>query len=195
MTSALDKLGYFPHVVCGALGMATALALIPIIQRHTRTIGLRVPGRVFHHTHKTPVSRLGGIALAAAFVLVTLVAFIWFPVDETLTRRRFVIAFSSLAMFLLGLLDDFRPIGARRKLVGQVLISLAVCAFGVSIEEFQNPFTSEVYQLGYIGWVLTVIWLVALTNMINIIDGIDGLAGGLATMMMALLVYVGTRGG
>src|SRR5262245_9439117 len=150
MTSLLDgPLWYLPHLSCAALGMVTALAIIPILQKRTATIGFRVIGRTFHHTHKTPVSRLGGVALAAAFVAVTLIAFIWFPADESLTRRRYVIAFSSLGMFLLGLVDDLRPIGARKKLLGQLMISLAVCAFGINIEEFKNPFTGQIFQLGF----------------------------------------------
>ena len=186
---------FVPHLLCGALGLGITLALIPFLRRSTAALVVRAPGRTFHHTHISPISRFGGIALAAAFLAVTTVVFIWFPVEQELMLRRIVIACGSLAMFLLGLLDDIRPLGARKKLAGQVSIAFAVCAFGVSIEELQNPFTGEIYQLGYLGWVLTVIWLVALTNMMNLIDGIDGLAGGVAMMMMGLLVYVGTNGG
>src|SRR6185436_18475626 len=150
--------------------------------------------RHFHHTHKTPVSRFGGLALAAAFVAVSLVGLIWFPADPAQTRIRFVIVISSLSMFLLGFWDDLRPLGARRKLIGQVLISIAVCFGGVQIERFQNPITHTLYELGAWGWLITVLWLVALTNMINLIDGIDGLAAGIALMMMALLTSVSLGG-
>ena len=179
-------------------GLAVTLTVIPIILR--RTTSSTAGAAAFHHTHKTPVSRLGGVALAAAFVVVTAAAFIWFPAETgVLTRRRVVIVCSSLAIFLLGLWDDFRPLGARKKLIGQVLVALCVCYFDVRIDKFMSPLTvgflnvhsGEVYELGWIGWVVTVLWLVALTNMINLIDGIDGLAGGIGLMMMGLLVYVG----
>ena len=151
-------------------------------------------GRDFHHTHKSPISRFGGVALAAAFAVVSLVVFFWFPADEEQTRVRVIIVGSSLAMFLLGLRDDFRPLGARKKLLGQILISLGVCFCGVQIEKFQDPFTHQVHDLGAWGWLVTVGWLVGLTNMINLIDGIDGLAGGIALMMMGLLAFVGGMG-
>jgi UDP-GlcNAc:undecaprenyl-phosphate GlcNAc-1-phosphate transferase len=184
-------MNYVTLAICVVLGFVTTQVLIPILRRRTPAASLVNGARTFHHTHKTPISRFGGVALAAAFVLVSLVGFIWFPVDAARTRTRVVIVVSSLAMFLLGFWDDVRPLGARRKLLGQVLIATAVCFGGVQIETFQNPITHRLYELGGWGWLITVLWLVALTNMINLIDGIDGLAGGIALMMMALLTYVG----
>lgn len=181
-------------MVCAVLGLLTTLALIPVIRRRGAVVLALTDGANFHHTHKAPVSRFGGVALAVAFVVVSLVVFIWFPVNEERTRVRVVVVASSLAMFLLGLRDDFRPLGARKKLLGQILISLVVCYCGVQIEKFRDPFTDQVHDLGAWGWLVTVGWLVALTNMINLIDGIDGLAGGIALMMMGLLAYVGRMG-
>jgi UDP-GlcNAc:undecaprenyl-phosphate GlcNAc-1-phosphate transferase len=182
-----------PSIVCALLGMVTVLILIPIIRRKTEQGVLKA--RAFHHTHRTPVSRLGGVALAAAFVVVTITIFFWFPVSGEWLRTGIVVVGSALAMFGLGLWDDLKPLGAKKKLLGQVLISAAVCYFGVQIERFKNPFTDQIHELGMWGSVLTVLWLVALTNVINLIDGIDGLAGGIGLMMMALLAYVGLAGG
>lgn len=181
-----------PSIVCALLGLVTVLVLIPIIRRKTQH---GVPGaRAFHHTHHSPVSRLGGVSLAAAFVVVTVVVFFWYPVAGERLGTRLVIMGSALAMFGLGLWDDLKPLGAKKKLLGQILISAAVCYFDVQIERFKNPFTDEIHELGMWGSVITVLWLVALTNVINLIDGIDGLAAGIGLMMMALLAYVGQAG-
>jgi UDP-GlcNAc:undecaprenyl-phosphate GlcNAc-1-phosphate transferase len=177
-------------ILWAAVGFVTALGLIPILQRIT----IRAVATPFHHTHKSPISRFGGVALAAAFVLVSLLVFVGDPVEEEQLRVRLVIFCSALAVFLLGLWDDIRPVGARKKLIGQVLISIAVCFCGVRIESFQNPFGGGDWELGLWGYAITVFWLVALTNVINLIDGIDGLAGGIALMMLGLLAYVGSRG-
>jgi UDP-GlcNAc:undecaprenyl-phosphate GlcNAc-1-phosphate transferase len=177
------------------LGLLVTLVMISIIRRRSAQRALPAGGTSFHHSHKAPISRLGGVALAVAFALVSVVIFLWFPVDQDRTRTRLVIVLSSLAMFGLGLWDDLRPLGARKKLIGQILISAAVCYFGLQIEKFQNPFTGQVQELGGWGAVVTILWLVALTNMINLIDGVDGLAGGIALMMMGLLAYVGRGGG
>src|SRR5689334_22660778 len=121
-------MNFIPLSICVLLGLVTVLGLVPVIRRSSRAFGVALPTRVFHHTHKTPVSRLGGIALAVAFTVVAAVAFIWFPAqDAARTRTHLVVVFSALAMFLLGLWDDLRPIGARKKLIGQIIIAVAVC--------------------------------------------------------------------
>src|SRR5438094_3547136 len=137
-----------PLAICAVLALVTTQVLIPILRLRTAATA----ARTFHHTHQTPVSRFGGLALVAAFVVVALVGFIWFPADPVQTRMRLVIVVSSLAMFLLGFWDDVQPLGARKKLIGQVLISIAVCFAGVKIEKFQNPFTQQLYDLGAWGW-------------------------------------------
>ncbi|MBI3850765.1 MAG: undecaprenyl/decaprenyl-phosphate alpha-N-acetylglucosaminyl 1-phosphate transferase [Verrucomicrobia bacterium] len=180
-----------PIIVSVLLGLAVTWLLIPLICKLSATSSLAARASTFHHTHKTPISRLGGVGLAVAFLVVVLVAALWLPDSGTDLKTRLVIVFGSLAMFLLGLRDDLRPLGARKKLLGQILIASIVCGSGIEIAQFQNPFTHVVYDLGWWGSVFTVLWLVALTNMINLIDGIDGLAAGVALMLMGLLAYVG----
>lgn len=185
-------MNWLPSTVCAAVGMLTVLILIPIIRRKTERGILTT--RAFHHTHQIPISRFGGIALAGAFIAVALTIFVWYPVAGERLQARLVIIFSSLAMFMLGLWDDLKPLGAKKKLLGQLLISGAVCFCGVQVEHFKNPITGEIHELGIWGAAITVMWLVALTNIINLIDGIDGLAAGIGLMMMALLAYVGMAG-
>jgi UDP-GlcNAc:undecaprenyl-phosphate GlcNAc-1-phosphate transferase len=109
--------------------------------------------------------------------------------------NRWLITIASLAMFALGFADDLRPLGAKRKLAGQVLIATAVYFGGIHITQFQNPLTGTYYSLGVGAWLATVTWLVAFTNLINLIDGIDGLAAGICLMLMGLLLYVGWQSG
>ena len=184
-------MNFLPILLCALLGLVITWVLIPVIRKISAASDEAGRAHLFHHIHKTPISRFGGVALAVAFVMVVAVALFWFPDSGITLRTRIVIVGGSLAMFLLGLRDDLRPLGARKKLVGQILIASVACAFGVNVESFQNPFTHAVYDLGGWGSVFTVLWLVALTNMINLIDGIDGLAGGVALMLMGLLAYVG----
>ena len=147
--------------------------------------------REFHHTHAQPVSRLGGIVFAASFVVVLFVTFIWFPAEDAHSQLRVVVAGTSLAMFALGFWDDLKPLGARKKLIGQIVIAAIACHYGARIEESRNPFSQELFSLGLWSYVITIVWLVGMTNLINLIDGMDGLAGGIALMLMALLTYVG----
>lgn len=169
-----------------ALGFVVCWALVPLIQRLS---GAR--RNEFHHTHQTPVSRFGGVALVAAFAAVVCTAFVAVPPMVTNWNTRLLIVFSSLSMFGLGFWDDLRPLGARKKLLGQVAIASMVYLGGIQIEMFKNPFTSADVFLGSLGFLATVAWLVTLTNLINMVDGIDGLAGGISLMLMCLLATVG----
>ncbi len=174
----------------GALGFCTVLFAVPlVITRLAPRVAYR---RELHQTHKSPVPRLGGLALAAAFVLITLASFAVGP--PLPGNPQLVLGLTSLAMFGLGFWDDVSPLGARKKLAGQILISLAAFYFGLKVDTFKNPLNGVVYTLG--GWsvVATVFWLVAMTNLINLIDGIDGLAAGISLMLMCLLIYVGFNG-
>jgi UDP-GlcNAc:undecaprenyl-phosphate/decaprenyl-phosphate GlcNAc-1-phosphate transferase len=173
----------------GAIGMALAWLLIPLIRKWAGRRKASTGGGMFHQAHTTPVPRFGGLALAMTLIVIAALSYIAFPPHSEVVQSRLVIILGSLAMFLIGFWDDLRPLGAKKKLIGQIVVALAVYAAGCQIEHFKNPFTGVVYQLGHFGLVATVLWLVALTNLINLVDGIDGLAGGLGLMMMVLLTY------
>ena len=179
-----------PILAC-LIGFAMAIALIPVIIRRSRRPGWqRAPD--FHHTHTQSVSRLGGLALVAAFLAVEgLIALSslgnWFqtPADNA-------IVFASVAMFGLGFWDDLKPLGARKKLLGQILIACGVCACGLTITALTIPFTETKVALHGWGVLLTILWLVGITNLINLVDGADGLAGGICLMLMVLIAYTGS---
>src|SRR5262245_12429778 len=174
---------------CAALGFVACLTLIPSIRRHhAAQEGQNV--RSFHHTHGKSVTRFGGVGLAGAFALVAILAagFCWerlrFPTDV-------VCVVGAMAMFGLGFWDDCRPLGAKLKLTGQILVAAGVYLAGIGIEQIKDPFSGEPVVLGAWGFIATILWLVAFTNLINLVDGIDGLAGGISLMLMCLLVCVG----
>ena len=177
-------------LIFGVLGLTTTLAVVPLIIR--RLAPFVANRRELHQTHLVAVPRLGGIGLAAAFVLIVAASF---AVDDPRPGHpRLVLGFTSLAMFALGLWDDLSPLGAKKKLLGQILIALTAFYLGMRVDTFRNPLNGITYQLGMWSVVATVFWLVALTNLINLLDGIDGLATGIGLMLMGLLVYVSYEG-
>ncbi|HMJ88425.1 MAG TPA: MraY family glycosyltransferase [Candidatus Acidoferrum sp.] len=177
-------------LVMTLVGFCLSMAIIPfILLKFASRMSHR---RELHQTHKMPVPRLGGIPLGITFIVASVVAYFWIPGGPTPESARIGITVTTLLMLGLGLWDDFSALGARKKLIGQILIALLAFAWGMRIETFKNPLTSHVYQFGFGFSILaTVLWLVAMTNLINLIDGIDGLAGGISLMLMLLLAYVG----
>jgi len=172
----------------GCLGGLITWITIPVILDRLRFLK-RVSD--FHHVQGASKPRFGGLAMVLAFLATALAACL-LPLGEGESPQiRGVIISSALAMFLLGFWDDLKPLGAKKKLAGQLAIAVLAWYGGIHIETFKNPFNGGIYQLGVTGCAISVLWLVALPNLINLIDGIDGLAGGIALMLMGLLCYFG----
>ena len=113
-------------ILFAAVGAAISLLTIPLIQRHLGSFNHGGSSQ-FHHIHKNERSRLGGLAIVAAFVVLSIAAALFFPFDEARERTGRVVVCSSLAMFLVGFWDDIKPLGARKKLLLQIVI--AWCAW------------------------------------------------------------------
>ncbi|HEY3854640.1 MAG TPA: MraY family glycosyltransferase [Verrucomicrobiae bacterium] len=179
----------------GLVGLATALLVVPVVLAVCRRAEKPRREQDLHHGQAAAVPRYGGLALAVAFIAVN--AFLAFvhPTEGSSLILQPSILVCCLAMFLIGFLDDLKPLGARKKFLAQVVVATAVCFCGVGIQTFKVPFTGSIIQLGPWGALLTIVWLVGITNLINLIDGVDGLAGGIALMLMALLGYVGHETG
>jgi len=182
-------------LIAGSVGLATSYSLITLILYATRRYG--VPDRTIeaHHTHKVPIPRFGGVALAGSLAVVFLLYTFLMGKDFWIQNQRGMIVVFTLAMFFLGLYDDLFVLGAKRKLFGQLVIATLTYLYGIGIHQFKIPITYQVIDLGLWSGPITVIWLVAITNLINLIDGIDGLAGGICLMLMSLFLYVSMQSG
>ena len=65
--------------------MGIVFLLIPLILRNRSRFAQRAPD--LHHTHKTPIPRLGGLALAAAFLGVEAFVAVFFP-EQGMAREQ-----------------------------------------------------------------------------------------------------------
>src|SRR5437870_6635892 len=117
----------------------------------------------------TPIPRIGGIPLMFSLVL-SVIVILW--MQPLRTFEWFPIVLGSFLMFGLGLWDDIKPLGAKKKLVGQVAIASLVTSLGLGIEKFSLPSYGTI-ELG--GWIapVTILWLIAIPNIVNLIDGFD----------------------
>jgi len=193
--NGLNVMAWIELSIAVVVGLATSIGLITLILQASWFRCLADRPSESHHTHKTPISRLGGIALAGAMVAVVLVFSFLVGPGMLLKDDLWLVIPTSLAMFGLGLWDDLRALGARRKLLGQILIASVAFFCGIDIAHFKLPFFNQIIDLGIWAWPVTVFWLIAMTNLINLIDGVDGLAGGISLMLMILLVYVSMQAG
>jgi UDP-GlcNAc:undecaprenyl-phosphate GlcNAc-1-phosphate transferase len=138
--------------------------------------------------HSGEVPRLGGIGFALSFIIMA--GWIAGSVPEAYLRFRFIFPVIAMILILLfGVIDDFRPLRARYKVLFQIAAALCVIIPGYT---FRRLFFFDIGPLGDLNWIrypLSLLWLVGLTNAVNFIDGVDGLAGGIAAM--AALSYAG----
>lgn len=132
--------------------------------------------------HVQPIPRVGGIAIAIAYVLSFYLAR---PAGETVSRELSLVANilpSAALMFVTGLVDDFFGLKPWQKLLGQVIASTLAWWAGVRISGVAGNTIPEVW-----GFLLTLGWLLLCTNAFNLVDGLDGLAAGVgmfATLTM-----------
>ena len=90
---------------------------------------------------------------------------------------------------IIGLIDDYKNLPAKVKLLGQILAACVVVYFDVRIDVITDPFGDYLY-LEYLAAPATVFWIVGLTNTVNLIDGLDGLAAGVSTIASITIMLV-----
>ncbi|HEY3113547.1 MAG TPA: MraY family glycosyltransferase [Gemmatimonadaceae bacterium] len=141
--------------------------------------------------HTEPLPRVGGVALFLALATSLAIAMLAFPGWwGRLGRPHFALLEGALAIHVLGLIDDLRPMRARYKLAGQLLIAAGVYLAGLRIDAVLLPGGAVVALPGFLAMTLTVVWLVGVTNAVNLIDGLDGLAAGTSVIAVGALLTV-----
>ena len=152
-------------------------------------------GPQHHHTHTGVIPRVGGLGIMMGFAITYLLCFIYLDARDNKSLIHYGIFVGAAASFLLGFIDDFHPLGAKVKLLAQIIIGVIAHQCGLSIETIAIPFTDVVVQFGFFSMWVTVIWIVAIMNLINLIDGLDGLAGGIGLLLMGLLGFLAYESG
>lgn len=166
--------------------LAVVLLITPFVIKFAEKTGaLDVPDS--RKVHKKPIARIGGFAIYIAF---TAVIFIYFYINDLLTKEIMGLIVSGSFIFFVGVVDDYKNIPAKVKLLGQIVAALIFAlGFDVKIEFISDPFGDYLF-LEEFAVPVTVLWLVSLTNTVNLIDGLDGLAAGVSAIACFTLFLV-----
>jgi UDP-GlcNAc:undecaprenyl-phosphate/decaprenyl-phosphate GlcNAc-1-phosphate transferase len=176
------------------IGMAAfVLALIatPLVRNLSRVFGaLDEPDRK-RKLHLFAVPRVGGIAVAIAYVGSFLLLKAVPLRGGNLVAESLPLAWrllpAALVILATGIADDLFALKAWQKLAGQLASAALAFWAGIHVQAFVG------HQFGHwLSFPLTILWLIACTNSFNLIDGIDGLAAGVglfatSTMLIAAL--------
>lgn len=183
----------FAPVLALAVSFALALSLTPLAGRLARRVGALDHPLTSRKGHRTAVPRIGGLAIAAAFLGGVALA-VGAGGAAVQGRRILAIAAAGLFVVAVGAVDDVRGLSPRVKLVAQVAAAMLVWAGGLRIEAIANPLGAPL-PLGDLALPFTVLFLVGAMNAMNLIDGLDGLAGGIAAAAAAAAVAVALQRG
>jgi len=126
--------------------------------------------------HDRPTPLLGGLAVYLAFSAAILINDVYYPGMK-------ILLFGASLIFVMGLVDDMRPLPAFLKLVLQILITLMVILWG----DIQLTFFYRASWSPLVNIPVTLLWIVGLTNAMNFFDGVDGLAAALSIISALFL--------
>ena len=180
-------------IIALAASFALALALTPLAGHLARRVGALDHPLTARKSHGRAVPRIGGLAIAAAFLGgIALAALAGGPALHG--QRIAVISLAGLLVVAAGAVDDVRGMSPRVKLAAQVAAAALVWAGGLRIEAVANPLGAPL-PLGDLSLPFTLLFLIGAMNAMNLIDGLDGLAGGIAAVAAAAAVAVALRRG
>lgn len=140
--------------------------------------------------HPKPMPLAGGPILFPLMLAAYLIAF---PKDQDLL----FLLIATVAIFVLGVVDDFKGVHFSTKFFVQITAALFVMQSGILFDLNQ---ISLLQGLGiHFGQVMstlvTLVWIVGITNAVNLIDGMDGLASGLCFNAFVGLGAIAVLGG
>ena len=166
--------------------LVVSFAVTPAVKWFARKIGAMDIPKDSRRVHKTPIPRLGGLAIFIGFILSVLVF-------ADITTQIKGILLGAVVIVIIGVVDDIKPLPALLKFLVQIVAALIAVYFGVVIEAFSNPlvFSDSQYVFLYsLSIPITVVWIVAITNSVNLIDGLDGLAVGVSTISAVVMLII-----
>ncbi|MCX7982786.1 MAG: undecaprenyl/decaprenyl-phosphate alpha-N-acetylglucosaminyl 1-phosphate transferase [Syntrophales bacterium] len=129
------------------------------------------------HEKATPL--LGGLAIFLAFTASLLSNMI-------INRQMGVILVTGSILAVVSLIDDWKGLTAKFKLMVQLVMCLVLMASGTVLDFF--PIHTWWGQI--LNHLMTAVWIIGIINAMNFLDGMDGLATGLGIIISGYLCII-----
>jgi UDP-GlcNAc:undecaprenyl-phosphate GlcNAc-1-phosphate transferase len=170
---------YLIYHFMGVMLIVASLTKLSII--YARNLGF-VDSPSVRKMHKKPTPSIGGMV----FIPITLISWI-IKMSDNIDEKIFSLSFSILLMFILGLIDDRKPLSHKIKLPLQILASIIVIHYWKFIPlDFGGAL--GITTVGEVwGWILMIAFFQFTINAINYMDGINGLLGGYLVLVFSFL--------
>lgn len=185
------------------LGALFTKALIPFMEKKQFRQFVREEGPK-SHLKKTGTPSMGGTAIIAAAIIVTLAACL---LTDRLNIEVIGVLCAMILFGIIGFVDDYEKaikknnlgLSPKQKVLMQLVFS---AAFGVFAMFFSGggmieptriwiPVVDITFDLGifYVPFVMFV--MIAFSNSVNLTDGLDGLASGITAMVSFFVLFAG----
>ena len=180
-----------------AVALVVSLAVTPLVRLFAIRNGLLDQPDAERKIHAFPVPRLGGVAIAIAFVVALGFAALATndlnAIGSLRPNRAPAILAGAALLVVVGVIDDVRGMPALVKLFWQVVAAVLAFALGLSLDRLNLPW--GIVHLGWLALPLTVAWIVLIINAINLIDGLDGLAAGVVLTALGAFALLSASAG
>lgn len=171
-----------PYIASFLIALLASYILTPPVTRLAIRVGaMDAPDA--RKVHATPIPRMGGLAIYAAFVIAVLATI-------PLGIQMMGLIIGSSIIVAVGIVDDLYQLSAKVKLMGQIIAAATLLFFDIRIDWIANPFTGDFLYFEWLAIPITIFWVVGLTNTVNLIDGLDGLAAGVSTIAAASIFFI-----
>jgi UDP-GlcNAc:undecaprenyl-phosphate GlcNAc-1-phosphate transferase len=190
-----------PAIIAFLAATLLSFVLTPLARRLAHRVDVvDHPGA--RRVNLSPVPRGGGVAVAAAFLVVVGGLFLadatvglWGPLDALTRPEIAALLLGGACAAAVGLVDDRFDLRARWQFGGQALVALIPVGLGITVAAIANPFGPGVIRLeGIWGAIFVVVWMIGMINSINFIDGLDGLSSGVALIAVVTLGIISVTG-
>lgn len=177
------------------LAFITAYVVTPYSMRFAKKIkAVDYPSE--RRINKTPMPRLGGLAILSGFFVSMIYLIISMELESKYELNEYhlkLIGFfiGIVIIAIVGFVDDCRNIHPLLKLLGQTIAAVVVMVFGITIGDINVPIFDELISLnGAMEYIITWFWIVGITNAINLTDGLDGLSSGIILIACVSLMII-----
>lgn len=193
----------FQLIIVALMGLAASAIFtgveIPILKHKQFQQFIREEGPK-SHLSKEGTPTMGGIAICAALLLVTIVG-------GNFTTDSVVMLVVTFLFALIGFFDDYIKVAKKhnlgltawQKLVLQILFAVGLAVYMAKFSGYGTdvwiPFINRYIDFGWLYIPFVAFVVVSMANAVNLTDGLDGLSSGVTALVAFFFAIVGMQFG
>ena len=178
---------YIPLVIALVLSLLVSYFLTPLIAKFMRSRGKI--GKDIHKVDTPEIPESVGLAVAIS-ILALLIIGLFFGLNQVIINRLLIMIVIMLAVTVVGIVDDFRPLSGILKPGIIMIISIPIAIFQVADPYPAIPIVGEV-RITIVYWAIAILVVAVTSNASNMIDVLNGSMSG-SFLLIAATGFIAT---